>query len=219
MKHEPDLKQPDALKAYRALEEAIVTLELAPGSATTERSLIERAGLGRTPVREAIQRLAWEGFLLVRPRMGLAIAPLEPGDWLRVLDARCGVEVVLARSAAAHVSPVTTRAFLQASEAMYAAAAANDDRAFMVADKNWDEAMADGSNNAFAARVAASLQTHSRRFWFKYRRGGGLAQAANKHIAVIEAVLRGDGDAAAIATERLIAMLRDDAGAVSAPAG
>ena len=99
--------EPVAARAYRALERMIVTLELAPGSVTTEGALIERLGLGRTPVREAIQRLAWEGLLDVRPRAGLAIAPLHAGDWLRVLEARRGVEVILARSAARFVSGST----------------------------------------------------------------------------------------------------------------
>ena len=81
-----------AARAYRILERMIVTLELAPASVATEGALIERVGLGRTPVREAIQRLAWEGLLEVRPRAGMAIAPLHAGDWLRVLDARRGVE-------------------------------------------------------------------------------------------------------------------------------
>ncbi len=44
-------------RAYRALERMIVTLELAPGAVVTERVLVERLSLGRTPVREAIQRL------------------------------------------------------------------------------------------------------------------------------------------------------------------
>ncbi len=91
-------------RAYRALERLIVTLELAPGSVTTERLLIERIGLGRTPVREAIQRLSWEGLVEVRPRAGLAIAPLPRRRLARVLDARHGVEIVMARSAARHVS-------------------------------------------------------------------------------------------------------------------
>ena len=55
---------------------------------------------GRDSAREAIQRLAWEGLLEVRPRAGIAVAALHAGDWLRVIDARRGVEIVLARSAA-----------------------------------------------------------------------------------------------------------------------
>src|SRR4029453_6843205 len=80
--------EPAATKAYRALEHMIVTLELAPASFVTEGALIQRLGLGRTPVRDAIPRLAWEGLLDIRPRAGIAIAPLHPGDWLRVIDAR-----------------------------------------------------------------------------------------------------------------------------------
>lgn len=202
---------PVALQAYHALEEMIVTLVLEPGSTTTESALLERVGLGRTPVREAIQRLAWEGFLIVRPRTGLLVAPLEVGGWSKVMDARQGIEIVLARSAALSITPEARRPFLQASEAMYAAAAANDDKAFLIADKAWDEALAFASDNPFAVRVAAPLQTHSRRFWYRYKRGSGLAQAANRHITVIEAVLRGDADAAAEAMQRLMSMLREDA--------
>ena len=205
------LDLPVALQAYHALEAMIVTLTLEPGSTTTESILLERVGLGRTPVREAIQRLAWEGFLIVRPRTGLLVAPLDAGGWCKVLDARQGVEIVLARSAALSITPQARRPFLQASEAMYAAAAANDDKAFLVADKAWDEALAFAADNPFAVRVAAPLQTHSRRFWYRFRRGSGLAQAANRHIAVIEAVMRGDADVAAAAMERLMAMLRKDA--------
>ncbi|RVB34886.1 GntR family transcriptional regulator, partial [Mesorhizobium sp. M7A.F.Ca.CA.001.07.2.1] len=68
--------EPAATRAYHVLEHMIVTLELAPASFVTEGALIDRLGLGRTPVREAIQRLAWEGLLDVRPRAGIAIAPL-----------------------------------------------------------------------------------------------------------------------------------------------
>ena len=114
--------EPAAARAYRVLEHMIVTLELAPSSFVTEGALIEKLDLGRTPVREAIQRLAWEGLLDVRPRAGIAIAPLHPGDWLRVLDARRGVEVVLARSAARFVTREAADLFHDAALAMQKAA-------------------------------------------------------------------------------------------------
>ncbi len=204
-------REPDAAKAYRKLEAAIVTLALKPGESTTERQLIDLAGLGRTPVREAIQRLATEGFLLVRPRLGLAVAPLHPGDWLQVLNVRRGIECVLVRSAAHNIDSEKTRAFLQASEQMYAAAAAQDDLGFMIADKQWDEALASASDNAYAVRAANALQAHSRRFWFRYRKSMELAQSANRHIAIIEAVMRGDGEGAVVAMDRLMDFLCVDA--------
>ena len=79
-------------KAYRVLEKMIVTLELAPGSVTTEKALIEKLSLRRTPVREAIQRLAWEGLVSVRPRAGLEIAPVTARRVLTVKEQIPGLD-------------------------------------------------------------------------------------------------------------------------------
>jgi len=203
--------EPAATKAYRALEHMIVTLELAPASFVTEGALIERLGLGRTPVREAIQRLAWEGLLDIRPRAGIAIAPLHPGDWLRVLDARRGVEVVLARSAARFVTREAADMFHDAALAMQKAVISGNVLAFIQADKALDEALAQAADNPFAARLAAPLQTHSRRFWFRYKADTGLAESAEHHVALIRSILDGDEEAAAKDAERLMALLRGHA--------
>jgi len=193
----------------------IVTLELAPGSIATEGSLIERLGLGRTPVREAIQRLAWEGLVEIRPRAGLAIAPLHPGDWVRVIDARWGVEVVLARSAARYVTREAADRFHDAALGMRQAVIADDVVAFLVADKALDEALALAAENPFAARVAAPLQTHSRRFWFRYRASTGLAEAAGQHVALIRSIIAGDESGAEEQADRLMTLLRNHAEAAA----
>jgi DNA-binding GntR family transcriptional regulator len=203
--------QPAAAKAYRVLEHMIVTLELVPASFVTEGALIERLELGRTPVREAIQRLAWEGLLDVRPRAGIAIAALHPGDWLRVLDARRGIEVVLARSAARFVTREAADLFHDAALAMQKAVISGNVLAFIQADKALDEALALAADNPFAARLAAPLQTHSRRFWFRYKADTGLAESAEHHIALISSILAGNEDAAAKDAKRLMALLRGHA--------
>jgi DNA-binding GntR family transcriptional regulator len=200
--------EPAAQRAYRALERMIVTLELAPGETTTEGMLIERLSLGRTPVREAIQRLAWEGLIEVRPRAGLAIAPLKAADWPLVVDARTGVEIVLARSAARHVSERMISRLHDAAGGMKDAVSRSDVVAFLEADKHLDEVLADASDNEFAVRVAAPLQTHSRRFWYRYQSGSGLAQSAEHHVLLIKAVMEKDERLAAREAERLMAMLR-----------
>jgi len=197
-----------ASRAYRALERMIVTLELPPASTTTEGALIDMLALGRTPVREAIQRLAWEGLVAVRPRAGLEIAPLDAADWPLVVDARAGVEAVLARSAARHISGEAAERLREASGTMGEAVAGRDVLAFLAADKLLDEVIADAADNAFAARVAAPLQTHSRRFWFRYQSGTGLAQSAAHHMRLIKAILDRDEWQAGREAERLMAMLR-----------
>lgn len=198
-------------RAYRTLENLIVTLELAPGSVTTEGQLVERLGLGRTPVREAIQRLAWEGLIDVRPRAGLAIAPLNPSDWLRVIDARRGAEIVLARSAARFITSEAAARFHDAARDMQKAVVSGNVLAFLQADKAWDEALAMAADNDFAARLAAPLQTHSRRFWFRFQSDSGLAQAAEHHLKVIRAIGEGDETAAGEMAGRLMDMLRASA--------
>jgi DNA-binding GntR family transcriptional regulator len=198
-------------KAYRALEHMIVTLELAPGSVATEGTLIERIGLGRTPVREAIQRLAWEGLVEVRPRAGLAIAPLHPGDWLRVLDVRRGIEVVLARSAAQFVTRDAADRFHASAIAMQKAVETSDVLGFLKADKALDDAMAWAAENPFAVRVAAPLRTHSRRFWFRYQAETGLGQSAEHHVRLIGAILEKNEKAAAEQADRLMTLLRTHA--------
>ena len=203
--------EPAAARAYRVLEHMIVTLELAPSSFVTEGALIEKLDLGRTPVREAIQRLAWEGLLDVRPRAGIAIAPLHPGDWLRVLDARRGVEVVLARSAARFVTREAADLFHEAALAMQKAVISGNVLAFIQADKALDEALAMAADNRFAARLAAPLQTHSRRFWFRYKADTGLAESAEHHVALIRSILDGDEEGAAKDAKRLMALLRGHA--------
>lgn len=211
MKPEPealDQAMPAAARAYRALERLIVTLELAPSSLTTEGALIDRLSLGRTPVREAIQRLAWEGLINVRPRAGLEVAPLHAADWLRVLDARRGVEVVLARSAARFLTPETAIAFQATALAMHKAVLENDVLGFLEADKSLDEALAQAADNEFAVRVAAPLQTHSRRFWFRFQSGTGLAESAGNHVTLVRAILARDEEAAAVEADRLMSLLR-----------
>lgn len=200
--------EPAALKAYRALERMIVTLELPPSSVATEGALIERLGLGRTPVREAIQRLAWEGLLEVRPRSGIAIAPLKATDWPLVIAARRGVEIVLARSAARHATAETAAQLHEAALAMNRAVIAGNVIAFLETDKLLDEIMAEAAENAFASRVAAPLQTHSRRFWYRYQSESGLTQSAEHHVALIRAILERDEDQAAETAERLMNMLQ-----------
>jgi len=206
--HRPE---PAATRAYRELERLIVTLELAPGSIATEGMLLDRLALGRTPVREAIQRLAWEGLLEIRPRAGLAIAPLHAGDWLRVIDARCGVEIVLARSAARFVTVEKAMLFEAAALAMQQATASSDVLGFLEADKALDDALALAADNDFAARLAAPLQTHSRRFWYRFHRETGLAVSARHHVALIEAIVRHDENAAAERAGQLMTMLRSNA--------
>jgi DNA-binding GntR family transcriptional regulator len=70
-------------QAYERLRDQIVTLERAPGSLLDEADLMKSLGLGRTPIREALQRLACEGLVIIRPRRGTYVASLSLTDLRR----------------------------------------------------------------------------------------------------------------------------------------
>ncbi len=206
-----ELSASATMQAYRHLERMIVTLELPPAAVMTEGALVDRIGLGRTPVREAIQRLSWEGLVEVRPRAGIAIAPLHVSDWRRVLEARRGAEMILARSAARLVTDQAAARFQEAASDMQKSVITGSVTAFLDADKALDEAIAAAADNPFASRLVAPLQTHSRRFWFRYQNDGGLAAAALAHVGLIRAISNGDDVGAEAAAGALIDLLTANA--------
>ncbi|WEX09736.1 GntR family transcriptional regulator [Chelativorans sp. AA-79] len=193
----------------------IVTLELAPGAITTEGALIDGLGLGRTPVREAIQRLAWEGLVEVRPRAGLAIAPLNRADWVKIIDARHGVEILLARAAARYASGPLVTQFHEAALRMEKAVLEGSPLHFLDADRLLDEVLGETADNPYAARLAGPLQTHSRRFWFRYQSENDLAHAAEQHVRLIRAILDRNEEDAGGEADALMRLLRKRAESVA----
>ena len=87
-------------KAYHAIRGLIVSLELAPGAVIDERALIERLGIGRTPVREALRRLAQERLVEVYPRRGMFVTGVDVRELARLSEVRVVLEPEAARLAA-----------------------------------------------------------------------------------------------------------------------
>lgn len=183
-------------EAYLAIEDRIVTLEFVPGSKLTERFIIDTVGFGRTPVREAIQRLVLEGLIEVHPRSGVKIVDIRPEDYPLVMEPRLALEPLLARSAARFGGPRDREIIAHSMHEMHAAARRGDVHGYLRQDKALDEAFSKAAANPFLPRALAPLQSHSRRFWFHYHGTNRLVEAAAGHIAVCQAVLIGDSDAA-----------------------
>src|SRR5438309_111571 len=92
-------------EAHRKLEEMIATLELRPGAFVSEAELSTRLGIGRTPVREAMQRLAQERLLQILPRRGCIVSDFRLEDELSVIEVRRPLELLVARAAALRANP------------------------------------------------------------------------------------------------------------------
>lgn len=193
--------------AYLEIEKRIVTLRFAPNSLLTEKAIIEAVGYGRTPVREALQRLNLEGLVEIQPRLGIRISQIRPEDYPRAVEPRLTLEPLLARSAARFAGPRDRTALQTAMQAMLRAAEAEDLLDFLEQDKAIDEAISNAAANPFLPRVLAPLQIHSRRFWYQYHGGDSLRDVAGRHARVCAAIIAADAEAAEAATHELMTYL------------
>src|SRR5262245_13978251 len=138
-------------RAYRKLEEMIVTLQLAPGAVVSETALSEKLGIGRTPIREALQRLARERLIVVLPRRGIMVPEVNIRTQLRLLETRREVERLLARLAARRATDPIRQRFREIAAGMETAAKSNDDVTFMRLDREFNMLELDAAQNEFAA--------------------------------------------------------------------
>ena len=195
--------------AYLALEGLIVTLRLKPGSLVTERQLIEHAGHGRTPVREAIQKLEWQGLIAVRPRAGLQITAIRPEDHAEVMATRRLLEPLAADLVARHAGEAHREQLVACAQAMTACSIHSDMEGFLAADKTFDEIMEAACPNRFLTAALAPLQTHARRLWFARADHRHMDRSVDLHVKVIRAIRNADGPAAAAAMATLVDDLTD----------
>ena len=192
-------------QAYDRLEEMIVTMELPAGAAVSEATLAKQLGMSRTPVREALQRLAREGQVRVLPRRGLLVTELDIGKQLRMLEVRRVIDRLLAERAASRRDNRQASAFRAVAAEFEAAGKADDEALFTRADRTFNRLLIEAAQNEFAAEAASLMQGHSRRFWFVHQRGRSSAgEAAALHSAIATAIAEGNATAAGLASERLL---------------
>jgi len=192
-------------RAYRALEEQIVTLKIPPGTVVSEALLGQRLGIGRTPIREALWRLARERLVTIFPHRGIIVSEIDIKLQLRLLELRRVVERLVASRAAKRASEAERRRLDEIAAGMEAAAAANDDVAFMRLDREFNELTLAAARNEFATSAMSLVQGLSRRFWYlHYREAADMPLAARLHADVARAIARGDRDAAGRASDALI---------------
>jgi DNA-binding GntR family transcriptional regulator len=192
-------------QAYRLVEEQIVTLRLKPGEVLSEQMLSATFKIGRTPIREALQRLAREGLVTILPRKGILVSDINPRSQLLVLEVRREIERLLSRTGADRASKEQRAQFLQIARGMDRAAKSNDDIAFMRLDRELNGLMIEAAHNDYAARSMKLLQGLSRRFWYMhYREAADLPLCARLHANQARAIAEGNSEAAARASDKLM---------------
>ena len=192
-------------RAYGHLEEMIVTLQLPPGSAVSETALSQRLGIGRTPIREALQRLARERLVTILPRRGIIVSEVNVKTQLRLLEVRREVERLVARSAARRASAEERAGFLELARRFEDSASSNDEVGFLHVDREFNELSVKAARNEFAAGAMSLMHALSRRFWYiHYKQAADMPLAAKLHADIARAIGKGEEAAAAKGMDKLL---------------
>jgi len=191
--------------AYREIEERIVTLNLLPGEVLSEARLVSTLGIGRTPIREALQQLAREGLVVIMPRRGVVVSEINVKKQLELLLVRREMERLMARLAARRATTEERECFARIASEMRQSADATDDVMFMRLDGELNKQLSETCRNTYAQGAMSLMQGLSRRFWYMhYKQVLDLPRCASLHAELSDAIASGDEEAAALASDRLI---------------
>ncbi len=184
-------------QAYQRLRDQIITLKLLPGAPLQEAELMQEVGLGRTPVREALQRLAYEGLVVIRRRRGAFVANIGVTDLQQLFELRRTVEGFAAALAAERAREADLCTLDRIVAALDEVHSLEDTQAHIEIDRAFHAALAHSAHNRFLQSTANRLFNLNLRLWYlALDRIGPMHAAIEQHRAVLEAIRRRDGRAA-----------------------
>jgi DNA-binding GntR family transcriptional regulator len=179
-------------RAYVAIRGLIVSLELPPGAVIDERELMRRVGLGRTPVREALRKLAQEQLVEVFPRRGMFVTGVDVRDLARISEVRTALEPEAARLAAERATDEERQELADLSYQI-----ANSDH-LMSLDERIHRAIYAAAHNDLMEKTLGEYYVLALRIWMiALDRAEDLEEAVEAHRDLIQAIVVADSDRAA----------------------
>jgi DNA-binding GntR family transcriptional regulator len=181
--------------AYSRILERIVSLEMRPGSVVNEARLREELGIGRTPIREALQRLARENLVRSIPHRGTFVTDVNITDLARITEVRVVLEAHAARLAAEKLAPAD-RAEIEGLLDMVAGPV-TDQHELMRLDQLIHRTVYRAARNPFLEATLERYFNLSLRLWYLVLdHGVRLREAVDEHAELLRAILAGDGELA-----------------------
>jgi DNA-binding GntR family transcriptional regulator len=195
-------EQPNATTRAESLREAIenkiATGTFPPGMHLDEIQLSQLFGVSRTPLREALIQLASMGIIVMRPRRGAVVADVTPQRLLEMFELMAELEAMCARLAARRMLEADEQVLLQAHRACEIACLAADPDDYYHKNEGFHRAIYAAAHNGFLVEQALALQRRLRPYRrLQLRVRNRMAASFAEHVQVVEALVRGDGDAAA----------------------
>ena len=189
---------------HRQLKEEIELGELAPGTPLSELWLVERTGASRTPVREALRRLAAEGLVDLVPRQGARVSRVSARSVRDLFDFRCLLEPVAIRQAteAAAADPALRREFAtmraEFTRMQRRVPSQARSRAFYELADRFDWVIIGATRNEHLRRTIADLRPHTARLRnLSHVDPQRVEVSLEEHLRMCDAVVAGDADTAA----------------------
>ena len=179
-------------QAYDKLEEMLVNLELKPGHVYSEKELTQIMGYGRTPLREALQKMSNIDLVEIIPRMGIKVSEIILYRQLAILEARRPLDELIAKCAARRGTEEQRDQLKMMATQMEKATKEKNVREYLRLDHMFDELIDEASRNTYLTRAIDPLHIHCRRFWAQYQRYDDLNKTAVLHEKLMRAVADGD---------------------------
>lgn len=182
-------------QAYLLLERMIEEGELAPESLVSESTLTELTGFGRTPIREAVQRLSRNHMLRIHPNKGIEIPRISVEDQLSRLEVRRAMETLAVRLACERASGAEVEAMSHLADTLTGQHSLTE---YADTVRETHALVTVGAHNPYLAEAMAPLQGMSRRFWLTHVRDERreVAEGSELHRALLRSIIGRDKDGA-----------------------
>jgi len=199
---EPVAARSQSEEAYARILERIVSLEMPPGSVVNEARLREELKIGRTPIREALQRLARENLVRSVPHRGTFVTDVNITDLARITEVRVVLETHAARLAAEKLGSADRKA-IQALLEEVKRGEITGQRDLMHLDQRIHRAIYRAARNPYLESTLERYFNLSLRLWYLVLdREVRLREAVDEHVELLRAIAGGDGELASTIMRR-----------------
>ncbi|MCB0036579.1 MAG: GntR family transcriptional regulator [Anaerolineales bacterium] len=201
-------------QAYHKIRHKIITLELVPGAVIDEASLRSELGFGRTPIREALQRLALEKLVTIVPRRGMFVTEIGITDLQRLFEMRLVLETLATRLAVQRGTAVHWDQMEQILTDIPEIEELTNEQLIYV-DEQCHKIIYEATGNLFLQDTLKMIFALSLRLWyFSLSEIGDMTAAVNEHWQIMEAFRDGDVDDATALMTKHIQKFQDEIQAV-----
>jgi DNA-binding GntR family transcriptional regulator len=202
--------------AYDYIKDRIISQEFPPASTVDTERLMKQLEVGKTPLREALQRLAFEKLIMISPRRGTFVSDISIVQLQQAFDARLLVERYTARIAATTMTEEQITGLRDLFKDTDDIAGQGDYMASISVDQQFHYLIAKAGHNEYLRDFLSMLLPVTMRLWHYVHRlakdsGAKIREAHQRHFPVIEALASGDPDAAEKAMANHIITFRDEA--------